>query len=85
MRYFIIAVTAALALSATSAHARCSNEEGERALKKFYAWVEENPDKKDEAIKAINQVKSEMGGQIQYEQVCDVVSQILSRLGDHGR
>ena len=85
MRYFIVAATTALALSATSAHARCSTEEGKRAVKNFYAWVEEHPDKKDEAIKAINQVKSEMGGKINYEQVCDAVSQILLRLDDKGR
>lgn len=46
--------------------------------------IGENPAEKTEASEAINQVKTEMGGQIEYERLRDTVGQILPRLAGNG-
>lgn len=85
MRTVLLTAIAVAALTATTAYARCSKEDNDRALQRFQAYVQQHPEKRDQLVQIFNQVRNANGGTLNPERICDIVNQILLQADDHGR
>lgn len=84
MRYVLLA-SAVLAMTATVAEARCTQEDARRALQNLQSYVNEYPWKRDAVERMMQQVRAEYGNPSSYQMTCEIVRVVFERLNPGGR